>query len=389
MTSLRSERGDRIASLAVLRGLLAALVLVVAGLVVAPGLAVARGSGYYVTFAARSCPTYSDVDANKARNDIQESLDDLGPDSPYNASGGLVDPAVEEAAPQDACSPLPNWTFTLGHGYQSLAVSGPWGDLSKVTDPFPRGPIVTQASTPLYDQYHNRVNGQSIAGATTIQLSDDERQQASVSGQLWAQGGVPSDPVLAQQFPGPEYGFAALRCAADAVNGDNVETIFFPAGVTHVFCYALYVVPPPTSGTITIQKRVVGAPAGENPAFHFSGPLSFDPERVHAGRRAVQGLLPRRRPGLAGHRGRGRQLPALLGQLHRPDVIGEPRDEHLDGQRRDHDGESGRRRARHLRLHQHLPAAGGRSGDRQDHPRRRRAASPIRSARRRAAQTVM
>jgi hypothetical protein len=29
-----------------------------------------------------------------------------------------------------------------------------------------------------------------------------------------------------------------------------------------VFCYALYVTPPPTAGTITIEKRVTGAPAG-------------------------------------------------------------------------------------------------------------------------------
>ncbi len=237
----------------------------------------ARGSGYYVTFVARSCPSYDDVFANKARNDIQESLVDLGPDSPYNESGGLVDPTVEESAPQDACSPLPNWTFTLGRGIESHADSGPWGDLSKVTDPFGGARIVTKAATPLYDQYHNRIKGQQIAGATTIQLTDDERQAASVSDQLWAQGGVPGDPVLAQQYPGPQYGFAALRCAADALNGDNVETIFFPAGVSHVFCYALYVVPPPTSGTITIQKRVVGAPAGENPAFAFSGSISFDP----------------------------------------------------------------------------------------------------------------
>jgi hypothetical protein len=57
---------------------------------------------------------------------------------------------------------------------------------------------------------------------------------------------VPVDPVLAHEFPGLRDGFGALRCAADALNGDRVETIYFPAGVTHVFCYGLYVVPPPT-----------------------------------------------------------------------------------------------------------------------------------------------
>ncbi|HTU98634.1 MAG TPA: DUF11 domain-containing protein [Solirubrobacteraceae bacterium] len=252
---------------------------IVAGIcALCPGVAAAKGSGYFVTFVARSCPSYQDVFANKARNDIQESLDDLGPDSPYNNTPGLVDPSVEEGAPQDACSPLPGWEFTLGHGYETRAVSGPWGSLSKVTDPFPRAPITTQDSTPLYDQYHNRVKGQSIAGAVTVELTSDERTQAGTASQLWAQGGTPDDPVLAQKFPGPTYGFAALRCATDAVNGDNVEYIFFPAGVTHEFCYAFYVVPPPTSGTITIQKQVVGAPAGETPAFAFNGSISFNPD---------------------------------------------------------------------------------------------------------------
>ena len=260
------------------RRFVAAAVVVAAVAVATPGSASAAGSGYFVTFVARSCPSYSDIFANRARNDIQESLQDLGPDSPYNTNGeSLVDPRVEGSPPEDACSPLPNWEFTLGHGYESRAVSGPWGSLSKVTDPF-SGSIVTQVSTPLYDQYHQRIGGQVIAGATTIELTDEERQQASVSSSLWAQGGTPQDPVLAQKFPGPQYGFAALRCATDAVNGDNVEYLYFPAGVTHIFCYAFYVVPPPTSGTITIQKRVVGAPAGENPAFAYNGSISFDPD---------------------------------------------------------------------------------------------------------------
>ena len=77
-------------------GGLVALVVAAGVLVVAPGSAVAAGSGYFVTFVARSCPSYSDVFANRARNDIQESLVDLGPDSPYNSNGeSLVDPRVE------------------------------------------------------------------------------------------------------------------------------------------------------------------------------------------------------------------------------------------------------------------------------------------------------
>jgi uncharacterized repeat protein (TIGR01451 family) len=258
-------------------GVLATLGAAVA-VAVAPSSALAQGSGYYVTFAARSCPTYQDVFANKARNDIQESLEDLGPDSPYNISESiLVGPLVESRPPQTACTPLPGWQFTLGHGYESRAVTGPWGSLSKVTDPFPRLPIVTRSSTPLYNQYHHQVDDLQIPGAVTIELTRAERAQGSNPQSLWAQGGTPDDPVLAQKFPGPEYGFAALRCATDAYNGDNVEYIMFPTGVHHVFCYAFYVKPPPTAGTITIQKHVVGAPVGEGPAFSFNGSISFDP----------------------------------------------------------------------------------------------------------------
>jgi hypothetical protein len=72
-----------------------------------------------------------------------------------------------------------------------------------------------------------------------------------------------------------------VRCATDNVNGDNVEYIFFPSGTNHVFCYAYYVSPPPTSGTIIIHKTVIGAPTGTNPAFAFSRDpgdnLSYDP----------------------------------------------------------------------------------------------------------------
>ena len=267
---LTLSRGRRIAAA------LTVALLVAGATLVTPGAARAAGSGYYVTFVARACPAYTDIFANKARNDIQESLKDLGPDSPYNTVATLVNPATESLSPQSVCSSLPDWRFSLGTGYQSRAVAGPWGSLSKVTNPYSTS-IVTQASTPLYDQHHSPVGSVQIAGATTIELTNAERQQASSPSQLWAQGGTPADPVLAQLYPGPQYGFGALRCATDAVNGDNVEYIYFPAGVTHVFCYALYVLPPPTSGTITIKKQVVGAPTGENPSFPFNGSLSFDP----------------------------------------------------------------------------------------------------------------
>jgi hypothetical protein len=229
-----------------------------------------------VTFVALSCPSYSDIFANRARNDILESLKNLGPDTQYT-NGELINPTAEGIPPQSNCTPLPGWEFTLGRGIEGRAVTGPWGSLSKVTNPFPGAPIVTQDHTPLLNQNGIDVDSQQLAGATTIQLTEQERAQASRSSQLWAQGGTPDDPVLAQKFRGPQYAFGALRCAVDNLNGDNVEYIFFPAGVQHVFCYGLYVVPPPTSGTITIAKRVIGAPPGDTPVFSFHGSLSFDP----------------------------------------------------------------------------------------------------------------
>ena len=233
-------------------------------------------SGLRVTYVARVCPAYEDIYANRARNDIQESLQDLGMDSPYPDGDFLVNPDVEGGGPQAKCQPLVDWRFTLGTGFESKAVHGPWGSLSRVTNPYTTV-IQTKALTPLLNQNGDQIKNDTIAGAVTVELTSDQVQQASNRDSLWAQGGVPDDPVLAGPFPGPKYGFGALRCAVDALNGDNVEFIFFPTGVTHVFCYALYVSPPPTAGTITIEKRVSGAPAGENPAFPFTGNLSFDP----------------------------------------------------------------------------------------------------------------
>jgi hypothetical protein len=261
----------------------------VRSLVVAVGVAVSScvawsaeasaASGYYVTFAARDCLTYGDIYANKARNDIVESLEDLGPNTQYGNSGAVVSPAYEDLAPQTNCRPLPNWTFTLGTGYVTRAVTGQWGSLSKVTGPYSTS-IVTRSSTALLDNRGDPVGSQTVPGAVTVKLTDAQAAQASKSSSLWVQGGAPNDPVLASQYgspQAPDYGFGTLRCAIDNVNGDNVEYVFFPSGTNHIFCYAYYVSPPATSGTVVIRKQVVGAPAGANPAFPFKGDLSFDP----------------------------------------------------------------------------------------------------------------
>ena len=225
-------------------------------------------TGYKVTIAARECPEYTDITANRARNDIQESLEDLGEDTPYT-DNQPIDPAIEDDN-QPNCTPLDDWRFTLGEGYISRAVSGAWGSLSIVTDPYDTD-IVTLPDTPLLDD-NGADTGDTIAGAVTIELTEEQLERAATGNSLWLQGGTPSDPILNEVFPG-QYGFGALRCAIDNLNGDNVEWISFPEGSEHVFCYAYYVKPPPTSGRIVIRKRVVG---GASQVFNFDGNLSFN-----------------------------------------------------------------------------------------------------------------
>lgn len=260
--------GLRLAGLAV--AVCALMASVGSGVAVADSHESAGGGDLLVTVAARSCPSYTDITGNLARNDIQESLRDLGPDTPY-VSGEPINP-VKEADNQPNCSPISNWRFTLGTGIGG-AVKGTWGSLSFVSQPFSTS-VVTQPSTPMLDTQGQAVLGQSIAGAVTFELSHDEQEAASHHG-LWIQGGTVDDPVLDRLYPGT-YGFGALRCAVDNLNGDNVETVDFPSGSRHVFCYAYYVIPPPSSGTLIIRKEVRNAPNATE-SFVMGGNISYDP----------------------------------------------------------------------------------------------------------------
>lgn len=276
-----------------------------------------EGSGYYVTFAARWCPNYTDVYANRARNNVMESLKDLGPDSPYGPAWGAngydqVTPAVEDnpggrqaLAPDGPCHPITGWRFTMGTAKVPRAVTGAWGSLSAVTDQefavggpntiFPTR-IVTRSSTPLLDQ-DAQATGKTLPGATTIELTEQELATWNGPGNhhgecggwwypvlpqdvclgLFVQGGTPDDPVLAREFgtvDNPTYAWAALRCANDNNYADNSEFIQFPSGTRHVFCYAYYVKPAPPAGTITIRKQVENG-NGDHPPFPFDGSINF------------------------------------------------------------------------------------------------------------------
>lgn len=136
--------------------------------------------------------------------------------------------------------------------------------------------MTTEASTPLLGWNGEPIEGISIKGATTFELNQAQAER-SAGHYLWIQGGTTTDPVLytSGKFAG-KYGFGALRCSIDNLNGDNVETIDFPVGTTHAFCYAYYVTPPPSSGTIVIRKQVEGS-GSESQDFEFGGNVSYNP----------------------------------------------------------------------------------------------------------------
>jgi uncharacterized repeat protein (TIGR01451 family) len=233
----------------------------------------AGGTGLLVTVAARECPTYQDIRANLARNNIQESLQDLGEDTLYT-SGEPINPKLELEG-QPNCKPITGWEFTLGSGIKEKASTGPWGALSIVTGA--ESPTVTtKASTPLLGWNGETIPGASVKGATTFELNQAQEER-SAGHYLWIQGGTTTDPVLftSGKFAG-KYGFGALRCSIDNLNGDNVETIDFPVGTTHAFCYAYYVTPPPASGTIVIRKEVKGT-GSDGADFNFGGNVSYNP----------------------------------------------------------------------------------------------------------------
>lgn len=224
-----------------------------------------------VTIAARSCPSYTAVTANRARNNIQESLEDLGPDTPYGSGSINVDPAVE-AASQPTCTAIANWVFTLGTGIaiRDAVPPEPWGRLSYVTGPF-SPTIVTQSAVPLLNST-GQATGATIDGATTIALTEEQSKLAAQSSKLWIQGGTKADPITDDET----YAFGALRCATDNLNGDNVEWISYPPAATHVFCFAYYVKPAPSSGTITVVKDTTLPPDTAPQKVRFTGDISYE-----------------------------------------------------------------------------------------------------------------
>ncbi len=247
---------------------LAAAVAVLLVSTIATPVTAATAPTYQVTYVARTCATYTDVMANLARNNLQESLRDLGPDTVYSP-GQPISATVEESAPPigRSCTPLTNWRFTLGQGIIGKSPSSL--QLSTVSSPYSTS-IVTGASTPILNSSGTPTGG-SLAGAVTVALTQAQVDRAQQGQRLWAQGGTPSQPLNGLET---QYGFAALRCAVDNLNGDNVEWIGFPGGATHVFCYYYAVQPPPEAGTIIVRKELAAGSNGPN-SFQFDGNISY------------------------------------------------------------------------------------------------------------------
>ena len=193
----------------------------------APQRAHAAGSGLQVTIAARSCDRYTDIFANRARNNIMESLQDLGPDTPLRRRAADRS-RRRRTSPQPSASRCPTGSSRSAPGYQTRAVTRPVGLALDRHEPV-RDRRSRRRTRPRCSTTPGRHTGDTIAGATTIELTQDQANLAAQADSLWIQGGTPTDPILNQQYPG-EYGFGALRCAIDNLNGDNVEWISFPAG---------------------------------------------------------------------------------------------------------------------------------------------------------------
>src|SRR3954466_7348997 len=111
------------------------------------------GTDRFITVAARVCDSYTDISANKSRNNIQESLRDLGPNTQYQA-GQLVNPTQEQEM-QPNCRPLTGFGFSFGPGISPNRVTGHWGSLSVTKTPEFRTDVATLATIPDRDGQGN------------------------------------------------------------------------------------------------------------------------------------------------------------------------------------------------------------------------------------------
>jgi LPXTG-motif cell wall-anchored protein len=268
MTS-RLDRLGRRTSIAV-----GAAISLVSTVLVVPALAAGAAAtpnpapeSYKLTVAARYCPDYPYVYKNRNDSNLTETYEPLGPSSPYPGAFP-VNPTTEGLGPQNACAPMSGWRFTLGTGISG----GSPADLSVVTGKYDTN-VVTETSTPELKPDGTPNGTETVAGARTITLTKAQADLAQKSSQLWIQGGVPGQRPTGQlNGQQDQYAFASLRCAVDALNGDNVEWIQYTGGAKHVFCYAYYV-DATDYGTIQLKKKTLPSTPGVD--FTFGSNVSY------------------------------------------------------------------------------------------------------------------
>lgn len=225
---------------------------------------------YTITYVARACDKYTDVMANQARNNLMETLKDVGVDTLYKSRGNIIRPEVEDdpATGQANCQPLSDWTFSTGIQTDGKD-SGSFGSLSRVRAPNYHA-VQTARSTAELDDFGNDT-GRDVQGAITYTLTDAEVAQTTGGKRFWVQGGLRGQPLNGKEN---RYGFAGLRCATDNLNADNVEWVSFANSARHRFCYAYYVTPPPVKATIVVRKVLAGSSASV--PFTFHGDISYE-----------------------------------------------------------------------------------------------------------------
>jgi uncharacterized repeat protein (TIGR01451 family) len=160
-----------------------------------------------VTFIARACPGLATVPENPLASGVRQ-------------------------APR--CKPLTGWPFTLGGAPASQPVETGSGPLSVLANPIGR-PIRTRDRAFLPKLPSGSVKGRTVAGARTIVLPS-ALVKASAEGDLWVQGGTPSEPV-------PDGGLllVTLRCTGTGGRARNVQQLSLSPGGAHLFCFAFYV----------------------------------------------------------------------------------------------------------------------------------------------------
>ena len=132
----------------------------------------------------------------------------------------------------------------------------------------------------------------------------------------------------------------------------------FPTGTTHVFCYAYYVTPPPTSGMIIIRKQVdVDAPQSYTQDFRFVSNITYNASgdfllAVNNNAPASQPLSarrPHRACAVGSNRGRAGRLATAVTRVHQ-------RERHQFDEHRRREGGDPARRVRHRHVHLHRRA---------------------------------